>query len=89
MSAVGGFFNRAAVARLFPTVSRSQYVSASTVLVGTQAPPKRAGWALGLVSTGALTGSLIGPLVGELLPGRIGIRGTFFAGGAMMAVRPR
>lgn len=62
------------------------YASASTVMVGTQAPRERAGWALGVLSTGALAGNLIGPLVGGLLPGWIGIRGTFFAGGAMIAV---
>ncbi|MGF6723128.1 MFS family permease [Paraburkholderia sp. GAS41] len=62
------------------------YSSASTVMVGSQAPRARAGWALGILSTGALAGNLVGPLVGGLLPGWIGIRGTFFAGGAMIAV---
>lgn len=62
------------------------YASASTVMVGTQAPRERAGWALGLLSTGALAGNLIGPLIGGLLPGWIGIRGTFFAGGAVIAI---
>jgi MFS family permease len=62
------------------------YASASTVMIGTQAPRERAGWALGILSTGALAGNLIGPLVGGLLPGWVGIRGTFFAGGAMIAV---
>ncbi|BDD94175.1 MFS transporter [Pandoraea sp. NE5] len=62
------------------------YASASTVMVGTQAPRERAGWALGVLSTGALAGSLVGPLVGGLLPPLLGIRGTFFAGGAMIAV---
>ncbi|HLZ67877.1 MAG TPA: MFS transporter [Aliidongia sp.] len=62
------------------------YASASIVMVGTQAPPKRAGWALGLLSTGALAGNLVGPLVGGFLPAWIGIRGTFFAGGGIIAV---
>ena len=62
------------------------YASASIVMVGTQAPRDRAGWALGLLSTGALAGSLVGPLVGGLLPAWIGIRGTFFAGGGIIAV---
>ncbi|HEX7914015.1 MAG TPA: MFS transporter [Paraburkholderia sp.] len=61
------------------------YASASTVMVGTQAPRERAGWALGVLSTGALAGNLIGPLVGGFLPGWLGIRGTFFAGGAVIA----
>jgi DHA1 family multidrug resistance protein-like MFS transporter len=55
-------------------------------MVGTHAPSERAGGALGVLSTGSRAGNLIGPLVGGLLPGWIGIRGTFFAGGAMIAV---
>ncbi|TAL56707.1 MAG: MFS transporter [Pandoraea sp.] len=62
------------------------YASASIVMVGTQAPRERAGWALGVLSTGALAGNLVGPLVGGFLPGWVGIRGTFFIGGAMIAV---
>lgn len=66
--------------------STNKTATASTVMVGTQAPRERAGWALGILSTGALAGNLVGPLVGGFLPGWIGIRGTFFAGGAMIAV---
>jgi MFS family permease len=62
------------------------YASASMLLVATQTPRERAGWALGVLSTGGLTGNLIGPLVGGVLPNLIGIRNTFFAGGAMIAV---
>ena len=62
------------------------YASASLVMVGTQAPPERAGWALGLLSTGALAGNLVGPLVGGFLPTWLGIRGTFFAGGGIIAI---
>jgi MFS family permease len=62
------------------------YASASIVMIGTQAPRERAGWALGILSTGSLAGSLVGPLVGGLLPSLISIRSTFFAGGAMIAV---
>ena len=62
------------------------YASAATVMIGTQAPSERAGWALGVLSSGALVGNLVGPLVGGLLPNLIGIRGTFFAGGAMISV---
>lgn len=62
------------------------YASASIVMVGTQAPRERAGWALGILSTGALAGNLIGPLVGGFLPTWVGIRGTFFVGGAIIAV---
>ena len=62
------------------------YASASIVMIGTQAPRERAGWALGILSTGSLAGSLVGPLVGGVLPSVISIRSTFFAGGAMIAV---
>ncbi len=62
------------------------YASASIVMVGTQAPRERAGWALGVLSTGALAGNLIGPLVGGFLPSLVGIRGTFFIGGAIIAI---
>ncbi|MEK6420279.1 MAG: MFS transporter [Burkholderia gladioli] len=62
------------------------YASASIVMVGTQAPRERAGWALGVLSTGALAGNLVGPLVGGFLPALVGIRGTFFVGGAIIAV---
>lgn len=62
------------------------YASAATVMVGTQAPRNRAGWALGVLSIGALSGSLVGPLVGGFLPDLVGIRGTFFVGGGVIAV---
>ncbi len=62
------------------------YASGSIVLVATQTPRERAGWALGTLSIGTLGGSLVGPLVGGMLPDLIGLRQTFFAGGAIIAV---
>ncbi|TAM06746.1 MAG: MFS transporter [Pusillimonas sp.] len=62
------------------------YASSSMVMVSTQAPRERAGWALGILSIGTLSGSLVGPLAGGFLPGLVGIRGTFFVGGAVIAV---
>jgi MFS family permease len=62
------------------------YASASIVMIGTQAPPERAGWALGVLSTGVLAGNLVGPLIGGVLPNLIGIRGAFFAAGGMIAL---
>ncbi|QCP52946.1 multidrug efflux MFS transporter [Trinickia violacea] len=62
------------------------YASASIVMIGTQAPPERSGWALGVLSTGVLAGNLVGPLIGGVLPNLIGIRGAFFAAGGMIAV---
>jgi MFS family permease len=57
------------------------YASGAVVLVATQTPKERAGWALGMLSTGAMAGTLLGPLVGGVLPGLIGVRGTFFLAG--------
>ncbi len=62
------------------------YSSSSTQLVAAQAPRDRAAWALGILSTGSLAGNLLGPLLGGILPGYIGIRNTFFAAGAVIAV---
>jgi MFS family permease len=62
------------------------YASSSTQLVASQAPREKAGWALGILSTGSLAGNLLGPLIGGMLPGYIGIRNTFFAAGGLIAV---
>ncbi|VVN02173.1 Bacillibactin exporter [Pseudomonas fluorescens] len=62
------------------------YASASIVMIGSQVPREKAGWALGVLSTGALSGSLVGPLVGGFLPELVGIRGTFFVGGGVIAL---
>ena len=62
------------------------YASGSTVLVATQTPKDRTGWALGTLASAIMAGNLVGPLVGGLLPPLIGIRATFFAAGAMIFV---
>jgi len=62
------------------------YASSSTLLVATQTPADKSGWALGVLSTGALAGTLIGPLIGGFLPGLIGIRNTFFLTGSVIAI---
>ena len=62
------------------------YASGSTVLIATQTPRARAGWALGTLASGVMAGSLAGPLVGGFLPPLIGIRSTFFAAGALIFV---
>ena len=49
------------------------YASGAVVLVATQTPKERAGWALGMLSTGTMAGTLLGPLIGGVLPGLIGI----------------
>lgn len=60
------------------------YASGSIVLVATQTPKGRSGWALGVLSSGVMAGSLVGPLIGGFLPPLIGIRATFLAAGAMI-----
>jgi MFS family permease len=60
------------------------YSSGSTVLVATQTPKERSGWALGTMSSAIMAGSLAGPLIGGALPPLIGIRNTFFGAGAVI-----
>lgn len=62
------------------------YASGSMVLVATQTPKTRTGWALGTMSSAIMAGNLVGPLVGGVLPPLIGIRATFFAAGAMIFI---
>ena len=62
------------------------YSSGSMLLVATQTPAARTGWALGIMSSGIMAGSLAGPLIGGSLPPLIGIRATFLAAGAIIFV---
>jgi MFS family permease len=62
------------------------YSSASTVLVATETPKARSGWALGTLASGIMAGNLAGPLIGGALPPLIGIRLTFLAAGAIIFV---
>ena len=60
------------------------YASGSTILVATQTPKARSGWALGMLSSGIMAGNLVGPLIGGALPPLIGIRGTFWLAGGVI-----
>ena len=62
------------------------YASGSTVLVATETPKARSGWALGTLASGIMAGNLVGPLIGGALPPLIGIRATFLAAGAVIFV---
>ena len=63
------------------------YASGSNVLVATQTPKGRTGWALGVLASGIMAGNLAGPLIGGALPPLIGIRATFWlAGGAIFVI---
>jgi MFS family permease len=62
------------------------FASGSTVLVATQTPKDRCGWALGVLSSGIMAGNLVGPVIGGSLPPLIGIRSTFLAAGALIFI---
>jgi MFS family permease len=62
------------------------YASGSNVLVATQTPKARTGWALGVLASGIMAGNLAGPLIGGALPPLIGIRHTFWLAGATIFV---
>lgn len=69
--------------RLFAGVAGG-YTSGSMILVATQTPKNRSGWALGMLSSGIMAGNLVGPLVGGALPPLIGVRNTFFLAGGVI-----
>lgn len=60
------------------------YASGSTILVATQTPRARSGWALGMLTSGIMAGNLAGPLIGGVLPPLIGIRATFWIAGGLI-----
>jgi MFS family permease len=62
------------------------YASGSMVLIATQTPKDRSGWALGTMSSAIMAGNLVGPLIGGALPPLIGIRATFLAAGSVIFV---
>jgi MFS family permease len=62
------------------------YASGSTVLVATQTPKARTGWALGTLASGIMAGNLVGPLTGGALPPLIGIRQTFWLAGGVIFI---
>lgn len=62
------------------------YASGSTILVATQTPRARSGWALGMLSSGIMAGNLVGPLIGGVLPPLIGIRATFWLAGGVIFI---
>jgi MFS family permease len=62
------------------------YASGSMILVATQTPKTRTGWALGVLSSGIMAGNFVGPLIGGTLPPLIGIRATFIAAGAIICI---
>ncbi|CAM3150180.1 MFS transporter [Sporolactobacillus spathodeae] len=63
----------------------SGFIPASITLVATQTPKERSGWALGMLSTGAVSGMLIGPLLGGFLSQIMGMRFVFIDTSIMLA----
>lgn len=62
----------------------SGYISTANALVATQVPRHRSGWALGTLSTAAVSGVLIGPLIGGFLADLFGVRPVFFITGTLL-----
>ncbi|WP_230492576.1 MFS transporter [Martelella alba] len=62
------------------------YASGSMILVATQTPKAKTGWALGVMSSGIMAGNFVGPLIGGTLPPLIGIRMTFIAAGSAIFI---
>ncbi|KGL39418.1 MFS transporter [Listeria sp. SHR_NRA_18] len=60
------------------------FATACTALVATQTDEAHAGWALGTLSTGAITGSLLGPLVGGIIAEHFGLQNVFFMTGGLL-----
>jgi MFS family permease len=85
MSLIGmaGTVQELVALRLFAGLAGG-YASGSTILVATQTPRGRSGWALGMLSSGIMAGNLVGPLAGGVLPPLVGIRGAFWMAGGMI-----
>lgn len=54
------------------------FIPNANALIATQIPRHKSGWALGTLSTGAVSGALLGPLVGGFLADNYGLRPVFF-----------
>lgn len=62
------------------------YSTACTTLIATQTDREHAGWALGILSTSAITGSLFGPIIGGYIAESFGLRNIFFITGILMLI---
>jgi MFS transporter, DHA1 family, multidrug resistance protein len=61
-------------------------IAASTALVASIVPRDRIAYSMGLLQTSAYIGISGGPVLGGIIAQVVGIRGTFFVAGAMLAV---
>ena len=61
-------------------------IAAATALVAGIVPRDRLAWSIGLLQTSVYVGISAGPVLGGLVAQAVGIRGTFFVAGAMLAI---
>jgi MFS transporter, DHA1 family, multidrug resistance protein len=61
-------------------------IAASTALVASIVPRDRIAYSMGLLQTSAYIGISGGPVLGGIIAQVVGIRGTFFVAGAMLAI---
>ena len=62
------------------------FIPNANALIATQIPRHKSGWALGTLSTGAVSGALLGPLAGDFLADNYGLRPVFFMTAAVLFV---
>ncbi|HDG1665350.1 TPA: multidrug efflux MFS transporter MdtG [Kluyvera ascorbata] len=62
------------------------FIPNANALIPTQIPRHKSGWALGTLSTGAVSGALLGPLAGGFLADNYGLRPVFFMTAAVLFV---
>lgn len=62
------------------------YSTACTTLIATQTDRGNAGWALGTLSTAAISGSLFGPIIGAYIADNLGFRNVFFLTGVLLLI---
>lgn len=62
------------------------FVPNANALIATQVPRNKSGWAMGTLSTGAVSGALLGPLVGGLLADMWGLRPVFYMTASVLFV---
>jgi len=74
------------VARLVQGAMGALLVPGALAIITARWDGEARGRAIGIWASSTSAIIIVGPLIGGLLPGWIGIRGTFFAGGAVIAV---
>ena len=62
------------------------FIPNANALIATQIPRHKSGWALGTLSTGAVSGALLGLLAGGFLADNYGLRPVFFMTAAVLFV---